>query len=51
MSDSRLVQVWLGLVGIVAGATILLSGLFTAEKARANDEGISITIVSSVPSK
>jgi hypothetical protein len=51
MSNSRLVQVWFGIVGIAAGAAVLLSGMVTSEKAQAANEGISITIVHAAPSK
>jgi hypothetical protein len=51
MSNSRLVHVWFGILGIVAGAAVLLSGVFTSEKAQAANEGISITIVRTAPSK
>ena len=51
MSNSRLVQVWFGIVGIAAGFAILLSGIVTSEKAQTSNEGISITIVHTAPKK
>ena len=51
MSNSRLVQVWFGIVGMVAGLAVLFSGIVTSEKAQAANEGISITIVHAAPSK
>ena len=51
MSNSRLVQVWFGIVGIVAGLAVLCSGIVTSEKAQAANEGISITIVHAAPGK
>jgi len=51
MSNSRLVQVWFGIVGIAAGLVVLFSGIVTAEKAQTANEGISITIMHAAPTK
>ena len=51
MSNSRLVQVWFGIVGVVAGFAMLLSGVITADKAQAANQGISITIAHTAPAK
>ena len=51
MSKSRLVQVWFGIVGMVAGLAVMFSGIVTSEKAQAANEGISITIAQTAPGK
>lgn len=51
MSNSRLVQVWFGIVGMSAGLAVVFSGIVTSEKAQTANEGISITILHAAPSK
>ena len=51
MSQARMLQVWFGILGIAAGATVMLSGMFTSGKTEAsNNEGITITVVRPLPS-
>ena len=46
MSNSRLLQVWLGVLGLVAGFAVLLSGVLTSEPApQPSDAGITITVL------
>jgi hypothetical protein len=52
MSNSRLLQVWFGIVGIVAGFAVLFSGILTSEpQAQPSDAGITITLLQAAPSK
>ena len=51
MSKERILQVWFGILGIAAGAAVLLSGVLTSEKQQAPDNGISITVLHAAPSK
>ena len=50
MSNSRLPQVWFGIVAIVAGFAVLFSGIFTSSPAaHASDQGITIKVVHAAP--
>jgi len=52
MSNSRLIQVWFGIVGIVAGFAVLFSGVLTSEpQAQPSDAGITITVLHAAPNK
>ena len=51
MSKERILQVWFGIIGIAAGAALLIPGILVSEPAQAANEGISITIVHAAPSK
>jgi hypothetical protein len=47
MSTERILQVWFGILGIVAGVAIVFSGVLTADNTEAASDGIKITIVRS----
>ena len=51
MSTERILQVWFGILGLAAGAALLLPGILASEPAQAANEGISITFVHTAPSK
>jgi hypothetical protein len=52
MSNSRLRQVWLGILGLVVGFAVLFSGLVTSHPApRASDAGITITVLNATSTR
>jgi hypothetical protein len=52
MSNSRLLQAWLGILGLVAGFAVLISGVLTSEpEPKASDAGITITVLHAGPAK
>jgi hypothetical protein len=52
MSKSRRLQVWLGILGMVAGFAMLFSGLLTSEpEAQASDAGITINVLYAAPTQ
>ena len=52
MTTTPHVEVWFGVLGLIAGATLLVAGLFVnSDKPQTEDNGIAITIVRVTPSR
>ena len=47
-----MLQIWFGVIGLAAGVTVMLSGVFASMGAEAsNNDGIKITVVQAAPGK